>query len=54
MVLLKRYLQMTLNAMSVQIMLSNTYHLYLRPGTEIINENEGLHKFLNWDKKHSN
>ena len=39
-----------LNAMSVQIMLSNTYHLYLRPGTEIINENEGLHKFLNWDK----
>ena len=39
-----------LNTMSVQIMLSNTYHLYLRPGTEIIHENKGLHKFLNWDK----
>ena len=33
-----------------QIILSNTYHLYLRPGTEIINENQGLHKFLNWGK----
>ena len=39
-----------LNDMNVQIMLSNTYHLYLRPGTEIINENQGLHKFLNWGK----
>ena len=30
------------------IMLSNTYHLYLRPGTDIIQENGGLHQFLNW------
>ena len=30
------------------IMLSNTYHLYLRPGTDIIQKNGGLHKFLNW------
>ncbi|GIS42043.1 MAG: hypothetical protein Ct9H90mP15_00830 [Candidatus Neomarinimicrobiota bacterium] len=29
-------------------MLSNTYHLYLRPGTDIIQENGGLHQFLNW------
>ena len=36
-----------LSDMNVQIMLSNTYHLYLRPGTDIIHENEGLHKFLN-------
>ena len=34
-----------LNAMSVQIMLSNTYHLYLRPGTEIINEMKGCINF---------
>ena len=30
------------------LILSNTYHLYLRPGTGIIEENGGLHKFLNW------
>ena len=39
-----------LNELNVEIMLSNTYHLYLRPGTEIIHENDGLHKFLNWNK----
>ena len=33
-----------------QIILSNTYHLYLRPGTQIIEEAGGLHKFMNWDK----
>lgn len=33
-----------------QIILSNTYHLYLRPGTEIIEKAKGLHKFMNWDK----
>lgn len=33
-----------------QIILSNTYHLYLRPGTEIIEKAGGLHKFMNWDK----
>jgi queuine tRNA-ribosyltransferase len=32
-----------------QIMLSNTYHLYLRPGADIIAEAGGLHKFMNWD-----
>ena len=32
------------------IILSNTYHLYLRPGSEIIKEAGGLHKFMNWDR----
>ena len=33
-----------------QIILSNTYHLYLRPGTEVISKAGGLHKFMNWDR----
>ena len=33
-----------------QIILSNTYHLYLRPGHEIIKKAGGLHKFMNWNK----
>ena len=33
-----------------QIILGNTYHLYLRPGSDIIREAGGLHKFMNWDK----
>ncbi len=33
-----------------QIVLSNTYHLYLRPGTEVLEEAGGLHKFMNWNK----
>ena len=32
-----------------EIILSNTYHLYLRPGTDIIREAGGLHRFMNWD-----
>ncbi len=32
------------------IMLSNTYHLYLRPGHELIEKAGGLHKFMNWDR----
>ena len=31
------------------ILLSNTYHLFLRPGTEILEKAGGLHKFMNWD-----
>lgn len=31
-----------------QIILGNTYHLYLRPGTEILHKAGGLHKFMNW------
>jgi queuine tRNA-ribosyltransferase len=33
-----------------QIVLSNTYHLYLRPGTDILEKAGGLHKFMNWQK----
>lgn len=33
---------------NAQIILSNTYHLFLRPGTEIIEQAGGLHKFMNW------
>ncbi len=33
-----------------QIILGNTYHLYLRPGTEILEKAGGLHKFMNWDR----
>lgn len=33
-----------------QIILSNTYHLYLRPGHDLIERADGLHKFMNWDK----
>jgi queuine tRNA-ribosyltransferase len=33
-----------------QIVLSNTYHLYLRPGTEILEQAGGLHNFMNWQK----
>ncbi len=36
--------------MGAQIILSNTYHLYLRPGHDVIREAGGLHKFMNWDK----
>lgn len=33
-----------------QIILGNTYHLYLRPGLDVIETVGGLHKFINWDK----
>ncbi len=35
---------------NAQIILSNNYHLYLRPGVDIVNKAGGLHKFINWDK----
>jgi queuine tRNA-ribosyltransferase len=35
---------------NVQIILGNTYHLYLRPGHNLICDFGGLHKFMNWDK----
>ena len=38
-----------LNAMHAQIILGNTYHLWLRPGTEVIESLGGLHKFTTWD-----
>lgn len=33
-----------------EIVLSNTYHLYLRPGTKILEQAGGLHKFMNWNR----
>ena len=36
--------------MGANIILSNTYHLYLRPGQDIVKEAGGLHKFMNWDR----
>ena len=39
-----------LKSIGSQIILSNTYHLYLKPGQEIIRKADGLHKFMNWDK----
>jgi queuine tRNA-ribosyltransferase len=33
-----------------KIILGNTYHLYLRPGTDILKAAGGLHKFMNWDR----
>lgn len=36
-------------ALGAPIILSNTYHLYLRPGVEIIKKLGGLHRFMNWD-----
>ena len=48
----------TVKSMSVEelkeidskIILSNTYHLHLRPGDEIVKKAGGLHKFMNWDR----
>ena len=39
-----------LKELNAQIILSNTYHLYLRPGHEIVKKAGGLHKFMNWDR----
>ena len=36
--------------MNAQIILSNTYHLWLRPGEDIVKEAGGLHNFMNWDR----
>lgn len=36
--------------MGAEIILSNTYHLFLRPGHDIVREAGGLHKFMNWNK----
>jgi tRNA-guanine transglycosylase len=37
-------------ALNNQIILSNTYHLALQPSTELIRDQGGLHKFMNWDR----
>ena len=39
-----------LKDIGAQIILANTYHLYIRPGHELIQELGGLHKFMNWER----
>ena len=39
-----------LKEIEAQIILANTYHLYLRPGHDLVKEAGGLHKFMNWDR----
>jgi queuine tRNA-ribosyltransferase len=39
-----------LHQMEAQIILGNTYHLWLRPGLEVIENFAGLHRFISWDK----
>lgn len=46
----KGMLPSTLKEIGSQIILSNTYHLYMRPGDELIARAGGLHKFMNWDR----
>ncbi|WP_297057489.1 tRNA guanosine(34) transglycosylase Tgt [Thermosulfurimonas sp.] len=36
--------------LSARILLANTYHLYLRPGPEVIRRSGGLHRFMNWPR----
>ena len=42
--------QRELEEIGAQIILGNTYHLYLRPGVEVIRQAGGLHKFIGWSK----
>ena len=39
-----------LKEMGAGVILSNTYHLWLRPGEDLVEEAGGLHKFMNWDQ----
>ncbi len=39
-----------LNEIGAQIILGNTFHLWLRPGLEVVKTHEGLHRFMGWDK----
>ena len=47
---MKGQTQEDLENLGVQILLSNTYHLYLRPGHELIRSMGGLHKFMAWPR----
>ena len=39
-----------LHEIGTQVELSNTYHLHVRPGDQVIKKLGGLHKFMNWDR----
>ena len=42
-----------LEAIGTQVELSNTYHLHVRPGDEVVKKMGGLHKFMSWNKPDS-
>lgn len=42
--------QQLLNDVNAQIILGNTYHLYLRPGLDVMEKAGGLHRFMNWSR----
>ncbi len=42
--------QRELEEIGAEIILSNTYHLFLRPGNEVLKQAGGIHKFINWNK----
>jgi queuine tRNA-ribosyltransferase len=44
----KAVLPPTLREVGAQVVLANTYHLYLRPGVELVRAHGGLHRFMNW------
>ena len=46
----KGVLPKDLKEVGSQIVLSNTYHLYMRPGDDLVRRAGGLHKFMNWDR----
>lgn len=46
----KAVLQNQLEEIDAQIILANTYHLFLRPGDELVKSAGGLHKFINWNR----
>jgi queuine tRNA-ribosyltransferase len=46
----KAITQRDLEGLGAQILLGNTYHLYLRPGDELIARRGGLHRFIGWDR----
>ena len=46
----KAITQQELKTLGAEIILGNTYHLYLRPGHQLIHELGGLHRFISWDR----
>ena len=46
----KAMIHRILEELGTRIILGNTYHLYLRPGIEVIKEAGGLHRFISWNK----
>src|SRR5215510_4321136 len=45
-----RFEQLESEDLDAKIILGNTYHLWLRPGLDVIRAGRGLHKFIGWDR----